>query len=340
MEIARCIRHPMFIILALFLIAPVVIMQVGGMSLAIEVMIWAIFALGYNILLGYTGLPSFGHGLFFATGSYICGLIQHHVIQSTWISMLGGMLGCGVIAAILGLLLAGKRGIYFALLTIAFTQMFFFIAFQWDAVTGGENGLMGIERYALSFLGLFNISIESTLSYYYFVFAILAASLLLLWKLVHSPLGSVLYSIKQNEVRARYLGYNTWLYKWTSIIISGIFAGLAGALYAMLQHGAFANPIHWTRSGDVVMMALIGGGLSNFFGPVFGAVIFIALRDIISTITEHWYLFYGLIIVFIILFLPEGILGSLRIGRTGGHEVLSEGKPALSLSGGSNDGHS
>jgi branched-chain amino acid transport system permease protein len=325
MEIARYVRHPMPIILVVFLIAPAVVIPLGGMSLAIEVMIWAIFAVGYNILLGSTGLPSFGHGLFFGAGSYICGLIQQNVIQSTWISILGGMLACGAIAAILGLFLAGKRGIYFALLTIAFTQMFFFVAFQWDAVTGGENGLMGIERYALGFFGLFDISVEGVLSYYYFVFAILAASLFLLWRLVHSPLGSVLYSIKQNEVRAKYLGYNTWLYKWVAIIISALFAGLAGALYSMLQNGAFANPIHWTRSGDVVMMVLVGGGLSNFFGPVFGAVIFIALRDIISTITEHWYLFYGLVIVFIVLFLPEGILGSLRIGRAGG---------------GSNDGHS
>jgi branched-chain amino acid transport system permease protein len=224
--------------------------------------------------------------------------------------------------------LARKRGIYFALLTIAFTQMFFFIAFQWDAVTGGENGLMGIERYPVNFFGIFQIPIDGTVPYYYFVFFILVVSLLLLWKVVHSPLGSVLYAIKQNEVRAKYLGYNTWLYKWTAVVISGTFGGLAGALYAMLQHGAFANPIHWTRSGDVVMMVLVGGGLTNFFGPVLGAFIFIALRDIISTITEHWYLFYGMLIAFIILFLPEGILGYLRTGRSGAR--VGDEQPASS----------
>ncbi len=330
MQIAQCVRHPMAIIFLVFLIAPLAVMPLGGMSLAIEVMIWAIFAVGYNVLLGYTGLPSFGHGLFFGVGAYLCGLIQKYVTTGTWVSLFGSMAGCAVIAALLGLILARKRGIYFALLTIAFTQMFFFIAFQWDSVTGGENGLMGIERYPVNLLGILQIPIDGTIPYYYFVFFILVVSLLLLWKLVHSPLGSVLYAIKQNEVRAKYLGYNTWLYKWTSVIISGTFGGLAGALYAMLQHGAFANPIHWTRSGDVVMMVLVGGGLTNFFGPVLGAFIFIALRDIISTITEHWYLFYGMLIAFIILFLPEGILGYLRIGRSGARARVADEQPASS----------
>ena len=318
-------RHPMFITFAVFLILPAFVMQFGGLSLAIEVMIWVIFAVGFNILLGYTGLPSFGHGLFFGAGSYVCGLIQQNIIAGTWIPILGSMLFCGMIAGIVGLFLARKRGIYFALLTIALTQMFFFVAFQWDAVTGGENGLMGIERYALTIFGLFSIPIEGILSYYYFVFVILMVSLILLWKIVHSPLGSVLYATKQNEVRAKYLGYDAVLYKWVALVISAIFAGLAGALYAMLQHGAFANTMHWTRSGDVVMMVLVGGGLTNFFGPILGAAIFIALRDIISSITEHWYLIYGLLIVFIILFLPEGILGYFRVGQTSGREqVLKE----------------
>lgn len=328
MDVSRYIRHPFFLILAVFFIAPVVVVPLGGMSLAIEVMIWAIFALGFNILLGSTGLPSFGHGLFFGSGAYLCGLIQHHVIKGTWIPLMGSILGCALIASVLGLLLAKKRGIYFALLTIALTQMFFFIAFQWDAVTGGENGLMGIERYALTFFGLFNLGIESPLAFYYFVFSILALSMILLWKLNHSPLGSVLYAIKQNELRAKYLGYNAPFFKWLSIIISGAFGGLAGALHAMLTHGAFADAIHWSRSGDVVMMVLVGGGLTNFFGPVLGAFIFIALRDIFSTITEHWYLFYGLLIVFIILFMPEGILGRFRVGKSGAQVSPKELKPA------------
>lgn len=317
MESLNWRRHPMFIILGAFLIAPAVVVPLGGVSLAIEVMIWSIFALGFNILLGYTGLPSFGHGLFFGSGAYLFGLIQKFVIPGVWIPMIGSMLGCAVIAGLLGLFLARKRGIYFSLLTIAFTQMFFFIAFQWDSVTGGENGLMGIERYPLTFFGLFNLHIENTIAFYYFVYAILGLTMILLWKLIHSPLGSVLYAIKQNELRGKYLGYNTTFYKWISLIISGVFGALAGSLYALLTNGAFADPIRWDHSGDVVMMVLVGGGLTNFFGPVLGAVIFIALRDIFSTITEHWYLLYGVLIVFIILFLPEGILGYLRTGKSG-----------------------
>jgi branched-chain amino acid transport system permease protein len=327
MDVLRYLRHPLFLTLAVFFVAPVVVMPLGGMSLAIEVMIWVIFALGFNILLGYTGLPSFGHGLFFGSGAYLFGLIQHNVIKGVWIPLVGSMLGCVIIAALLGIFLRKKRGIYHALLTIAFTQMFFFMAFQWDAVTGGENGLMGIERYALTFFGLVDVGIETPLAFYYFVFAILGVSIVLLWKLIQSPLGSVFYAIKQNELRAKYLGYNTPLFKWLSFIISGTFGGLAGALHAMLTHGAFADPIHWSRSGDVVMMVIIGGGLTNFFGPVLGAIIFIALRDIFSTITEHWYLFYGLLIVIIILFMPEGILGYLKVGKSGAQESAKELKP-------------
>ena len=320
MDIVKIIRHPMFIVLAVFFLAPLVVMPLGGMSLATEVMIWVIFAMGFNVLLGYTGLPSFGHGLFFGCGAYLFGLTQKFVTGGTWMPLLGSILGSLIIAAVLGLFLAKKRGIYFALLTIAFTQMFYFIAFQWDAVTGGENGLMGIERYALNFFGLFSISIQGTVAFYYFVFAVMTVTILLLWRLIHAPMGSVFYAIKQNELRAKYLGYHTPLYKWISILISAGFGGLAGALYAMLSNGAFADPIHWSHSGDVVMMVLVGGGLSNFFGPVLGAVIFIALRDIFSTLTQHWYLFYGLLIVFIILFMPEGILGYLRVGKSGANE--------------------
>jgi branched-chain amino acid transport system permease protein len=324
------IRHPIFLIFIVLAIAPLAIAKLGVMSLAVEVMIWAIFAVGFNILLGYTGLPSFGHGLFFGTGAYVCGLIQHHLVQGLWSSLFGSMVFCGAVAALLGLVLARKRGIYFALLTIASTQMFFFVAFQWDSVTGGENGLMGIERYPATVFGLLDLPLKDITAYYYFVLVLLIVSLVLLWKVVHSPLGSVLYAIKQNDVRAKYLGYNTVLYKWTALVISGVFAGLAGALYAMLQHGAFANPIHWSRSGDVVMMVLVGGGLTNFFGPILGAVIFIALRDVISTFTEHWYLFYGMIIVFIILFLPEGILGTLRSGRTGAEAMALDARTGAS----------
>ena len=331
MDVSRLVRHPMFLTLAFFTLAPVVVVPLGGISLAIEVMIWAVFAMGFNVLLGYTGLPSFGHGLFFGSGAYIFGLLQHHLIRGIWIPLAGSILGCVLIAAVLAIFMAKKRGIYHALLTIAFTQMFFFIAFQWDAVTGGENGLMGIERYPLSFFGLFDISIESSLAFYYFVFAILAVTILLLWKLIHSPLGTVFYAIKQNELRAKYLGYDTPFFKWLSWIISGAFGGLAGALHALLTHGAFADSIHWTRSGDVVMMVIIGGGLTNFFGPVLGAIIFIALRDIFSTLTEHWYLLYGVLIVAIILFMPEGILGYLKIGKTGAHESTADLKPSSSL---------
>jgi len=295
-----------FIIFALFPYIPFIGRY---LSLGTEVVIWSLFALGFNILLGYTGLPSFGHGAFFGIGAYGAGIFFLHVHKGVWLPLAMSIAVAGIFAGLVGLLVAKKKGIYFALITIALSQVFYFIAFRWEELTGGETGLSGIDRMSIGIPGLFTIKLSTPINYYYFVLVIFIICTILIWRLAHSPFGRVLQAIRENEVRARYLGYNTAMYKWGAFAISGLFAGLAGGLYTLLINSAFAFVLDWTQSGNVVMMTLLGGGTVNFFGPILGAAIFIVSRDLLSAYWESWMLIYGLIFVFVILFIPSGILG-------------------------------
>jgi branched-chain amino acid transport system permease protein len=299
---------PMVWVLLGFAIFPFIPFFGRYLSLATEVVIWSLFALGFNILLGYTGLPSFGHGAFFGIGAYAAAMWFLRVSPGVWGPLLAAAAAAGVAAVLIGGLVAKKRGIYFALITIAVSQVFYFVAFRWDEVTGGETGLSGIDRLKVGVPGL-QLNLANGLAYYYFVLAVFAVCMLLIWRIVHSPFGRVLQAIRENEVRASYLGYSTAVYKWGAFAVSGLFSGLAGGLYTLLINAAFANILDWTQSGNVVMMTLLGGGTVNFFGPILGAAIFIVSRDLLSAYWESWMLAYGLIFVLVILFIPSGILG-------------------------------
>jgi branched-chain amino acid transport system permease protein len=311
--ILRVIRHPMFWVFLFFLVLPYLLPFVGGYTyLGVEVLIWSIFALGYNILLGYTGLPSFGHGAFFGIGAFVAGIMQLRVVQGMWIPILTGVFAATFFGALVGLFLARKRGIYFALLTIAFSQMFWFISWGWDKMTGGEDGLSGINRLPVGIPGLFSIDLKDILNFYYFVYILFVICTILIWIIVRSPFGKTLQAIRYNEIRAKCIGYDTPRYKWLSFTISCAFSGLAGTLYVLLRNAAFSDVMHWTQSGNVIMMVLLGGGLANFYGPILGAGVFIVLRDLFSTLTEHWLLIYGLLFMFVIVFIPEGILSFFK----------------------------
>ena len=311
---------PMVIVLAVLLSTPLWVAKVGLYQyLALEIMIWMLFALGYNLLLGHTGLPSFGHGAYFGIGAYAFGLLQHKVWANLWFDLAGAILVAAFFAGLVGLFISHRRGIYYALLTIAFGQVFWFVAMKWHGLTGGEDGLLNIKRPAAS-LGFGGVSLQSNEALFYFCLALFALVLFVLWRLVHSPLGRVLSAIKQNETRAAFVGYNTWLYKWLAFVISAAVAGLAGAMFAMAQHSAYPNVMSLHNSGFVVMMVLIGGGLVSFWGPLIGAVFFILARDLLGAYTETWLLWYGLAFVLLVLFKPEGVAGiwhSLRARRAG-----------------------
>ncbi len=282
--------------------------------LAVEIVIWMIFALAHNLLLGQGGMPSFGHGAYFGVGAYGFGLLQ----QRLGAELFGGLVGAALCAALVGAVVASfishRRGIYYALLTIAFGQVMWFVAIKWHTVTGGEDGLLKIARPPLRLLG-FEWSLDDNRAFFGFVMVVFTLILVFLWRLVHSPWGRVLRAIKQNEMRASFVGYNVWLYKWSALVLSAGLSGLAGGLFAMAQNSAYPNVMSLHNSGFVVMMVLIGGGLVSFWGPVIGAALFILARDLLGAYTEAWLLWYGLLFMAVVLFQPEGIAGAWQAWR-------------------------
>jgi len=309
------VTAPMLVTLLLLASTPLWLAQVGLYQyLAVEIVIWMIFALAHNLLLGQSGLPSFGHGAYFGIGAYAFGLLQ----QRAGADLLAGLAGALLVAAVVGAVVAGfishRRGIYYALLTIAFGQVMWFVAIKWHSVTGGEDGLLKIQRPPLKLPGL-EIALTSNEALFYFVLAVFALVLVGLWRLIHSPYGRVLRAIKQNELRASFVGYDVWRYKWSAFVLSAGLSGLAGALFAMAQQSAYPNVMSLHNSGFVVMMVLIGGGLVSFWGPVIGALVFILARDLLGAYTEAWLLWYGLLFMAIVLFRPDGIAGAWQAWR-------------------------
>ena len=312
---APLVTAPMLITVAVLATTPLWLKQLGLYQyLALEIMIWMLFALGHNLLLGYGGLPSFGHGAYFGIGAYAFGLLQ----LKAGAGLITGLLGAILVSALLGALVAAfishRRGIYYALLTIAFGQVFWFVAVKWHSVTGGEDGLLNIKRPDLS-LGFVDVPLRSNEAFFYFALVVFAVALIALWRLVHSPFGRVLRAIKQNEMRASFVGHNVWLYKWLAFTLSASVAGLAGALFAMAQQSAYPNVMSLHNSGYVVMMVLIGGGLVSFWGPVIGALVFILSRDLLGAYTETWLLWFGLVFIAMVLFQPNGVAGIWQAWR-------------------------
>jgi branched-chain amino acid transport system permease protein len=303
------VSRPMLVAFAVFGTLPLWIEALGLYRyLGVEIMIWCLFALGFNLLLGYTGLPSFGHGAYFGIGAYAMGLMQLRLVANLWLGLLAATLAAAIVGGVVALFISHRRGIYFALMTIAFGQMFFFIASKWTSVTGGEDGLLNIQRLPVD-LGVWRVSLVSNLALSYFTFAAFVIVSALLWRLVQSPFGKVLRAIKQNETRMAYLGYRVFVYKWMSFTLSCAVAGFAGGLFAMAQGGAYVQVMSLQWSGVVVLMTLIGGGLVSFWGPVVGTVVYFLARDLLGAYTESWLLWFGLMFMLIVMFKPEGVAG-------------------------------
>lgn len=287
-----------------FWIAPVGLYEYLG----IEIAIWILFAMGFNLLFGYTGLHSFGHGAYLGIGAYAFGLFQQQVTVSLWGGLFCAIAAALLAGAIVGAFLSHRRGIYYALLTIAFGQVFWFCAMKLHGITGGEDGLLGIPRPDLV-IGSWRVDLNDNTAFYWFVAAIAVFAVLALWRIVNAPFGRVLQAIRQNETRARFVGYDVWRWKWLAFTISAGFAGLAGGLFAMAQQSAYPDVMSLHQSGLIVMMVLIGGGLVNFWGPVLGVVLYYIARDILGGLTEAWLLWYGLLFVIMVMVRPEGVAG-------------------------------
>ncbi|MGZ9076080.1 MAG: branched-chain amino acid ABC transporter permease [Burkholderiaceae bacterium] len=300
------------LVLLLFATSPLWLGAVGLYQyLALEVLIWSLYALGYNLLLGYGGLPSFGHGAFFGVGAYATGLALKHADVGLIGGMAAAIFGAALFGALVAAFISHRRGIYYALMTIAFGQLAWFVSIKWHSVTGGEDGLLNIPRPPLD-LGFLQVSLTSHAALFYFALALFAVIAWVLWYLIDTPFGRVLGAVKQNEMRAAYCGHNVWLVKFTVFVMSCAIAGLAGGLFALAQQSAYPNVMSLNNSGYVVMMVLIGGGLVSFWGPVIGAVFFIVARDLLGAYTETWLLWYGLLFMAVVLFKPEGIAGMIR----------------------------
>lgn len=308
-ESGLLVTKPMIVVFVALVTLPMWIQWVGLYQyLGVEVAIWIIYALGFNLLLGYAGLPSFGHGAFLGVGAYAFGLSQLHLFESLWVGLLAAILVGTIAGGVVGAFLAHRRGIYFALMTVAFGQIFWFVSLKWFSVTGGEDGLLGIPRPPVE-LGVARIDISDNVSLYYFTLTVLVLVVVGMWRLVNSPYGKIIRAIKQNETRARFLGYNVRLFKWTVFVISAAVSALAGGLFAMAQRSAFPDVMNLASSGTIVMMVLIGGGFVSFWGPVVGVVVFFVARDVLGLVTETWLLWFGLMFMVSVLFKPEGIVG-------------------------------
>ncbi|HEX3502474.1 MAG TPA: branched-chain amino acid ABC transporter permease [Xanthobacteraceae bacterium] len=296
----------------LLLAAPFWLPFVGGYTeLGERIVVLGLAAMSVNFLLGYTGVLSFGHAAYFGLGAYGAGMTIRYLVPSTSAGLLVGMLVGTLAGALIGPLIIRLRGVYFAMVTIAFGQVFYFIAFRWNAVTGGDDGLLGWTRLPLNF-GFTTIDIlHNTRAFYYFILVIFAISVGVMAWLLRSPFGRTLIAIRENERRARFLGIPVDRHIWLSWVISCCFVGVAGALYALLNNFVDPRALYWTQSGDFVIMAVLGG-MRSFWGPLIGAAIFVLLQDYLSSQTQNWMSFVGLFFVLVVLFFPRGILGAIR----------------------------
>jgi branched-chain amino acid transport system permease protein len=285
---------------------------IGGYTeLASRVVILGLAAMSLNFLLGFTGVLSFGHAAYFGLGAYGAAMSIKYFVPSTPLAIVVGILVGTIAAAVIGALIVKRRGVYFAMVTIAFGQVFYFITFRWNSVTGGDDGITGWHREPLH-LGFATIDIlGNDKAFYYLVLLLFALAVGAMAVLLRSPLGRSLIAIRENERRARFLGIPVERHIWIAFVISGGFAALAGTLYALLSNFTDPRSLHWTLSGNFVIMAVLGG-MRSFWGPLLGAAIFVVLQDYVSSHTQNWMSFIGLFFVLVVTFFPRGVLGIIK----------------------------
>jgi branched-chain amino acid transport system permease protein len=300
------------VLLAVLLMLPLWMSWAGGYTaLGSRVLIMGLAAMSLNFLLGFTGVLSFGHAAYFGLGAYGVGMTIKYLVPSTPLGMLVGVAVGTAAAAVIGALIVKLRGVYFAMATIAFGQVFYFIAFRWDSLTGGDDGLSGWHRIPVN-LGSRTIDIAGDETvFYYFVLLCFVVAIAIMAALLRSPFGRTLLAIRENERRARFLGISIERHIWLSFVISCLFVSLAGTLYALLNNFADPHDLRWDQSGDFVIMSVLGG-MRSLWGPLIGAAIFVVVEDYISSRTENWMSFIGLLFILVVLFFPRGILGIIR----------------------------
>jgi branched-chain amino acid transport system permease protein len=295
------------IILALLVVAPLVLPEFWRRFVT-EILIWGLLAMSSDILIGYTGMVSFGHSVFFGLGMYCAAAALLSVKPpNLWLAILYGLAGAIVVATCVAYFATRLRDIYFSITTLVFSQIFYVIIFTWTEVTGGENGL-AFGQPALSIPGLWSARF-TPVTLHWFVLAVVTISFLLLRRVTQSPFGMVLQAIRENEPRARAIGYSVERYKIVAVMLSGLFAGLAGVLYAVQNKFAAPDFVFFLISGEVVIFNVMGG-MGTLVGPVAGAAFFLLLREGLSRyFTEYYLIPVGIIFTAMVIFMPQGLLG-------------------------------
>ncbi|HSC93617.1 MAG TPA: branched-chain amino acid ABC transporter permease [Burkholderiales bacterium] len=280
----------------------------------------AIAAIGFNLLLGYTGLLSFGHSAFLGAGAYAVAFMMRYLgVSSMELFLLGGIAFSAVIAALFGFVCVRHTRIFFAILTLALSQVLWTLAYKFFWITGGTDGIRVPFGQVTLLAGLVSFPGADAFprfitSYYYYVLVVFGLCVGLMWLIVHSPFGKTLQAIRDNETRARFLGVRIWRYRWLAFLVSGIFTGLAGTLWVPLNGLVTPDVLYWPQSGKIVFFAVLGG-FRNFFGPIIGAVTFNYLEVYAVALTHYWQLTLGVILIVLVTFLPAGIVGSaVRLG--------------------------
>ena len=279
-----------------------------AIDLATQVLIYCLFALSLNVLIGYTGNISFGHAAYFAIGGYACA-----ILLTTWrwplaLALPAAVALTGLAAGVIGYFCVRLTQIYFAMLTLAFAMLVWGVAFKWRAVTGGDDGFTGVNVPAL---------ISTPTAFFYFTLATVAAGTALLWMICHSAFGLTLVAIRENAVRVGFIGVDTRRMRWAAFVVAGVFAGLAGALFGMYNRGMYVENAFWTESAQVLIMVLLGG-IHSFTGPIVGATVLYLLQVLTNQFTPYWPTVLGLILLVIVLGLPEGLTSLAgRLARNG-----------------------
>lgn len=299
-------------------------------NVGITMMVVILFAMSFNLLFGYAGLLSFGHSAFYGFSAYIVALSLAGTIpglpavNSFLVAVALAIVLTTIMSAIMGALSVQRGGIFFAMLTLALSMMLYEIALHWKSVTSGDDGTTLLAPPVD--LGVITFDTLNQTSYYYFTFVIVALCIYAMWRIVHSPYGELLLALRENPERSEFVGIDVKFYQWTVFVISGFFGGVAGALISVQLFVVSPIVLHWTTSAIPVLATLIGGPTA-FFGPVVGGILFVLLEEGLTSITQHWQIGIGLIIIPIVLFFPGGIVGTLT-GEGGLMEMASRTEPA------------
>ena len=281
------------------------------LGLVIEILIFAVFAMSFDLLIGYAGMASLGHAAYFGVGAYGVGLLAIKLHWSVWSALPAALIVVALVATLFGLLALRTRGSYFLMITLALSQVAWGIAFGWRSLTGGDDGLPNLPRpeFAAGW------SVAGDRPFYFFILLLVGVAVLLLTQVVTSPFGFALRGIRESETRMQALGYDVWRYKFAAFIIAAVFAGLAGALYAYYNRFVSPDYLGVFRSAEVLLMVILGGA-GTLVGPAIGAAVIVLLENVISAYTERWLIVIGTIYILVALFAPNGIIGFVRDLRT------------------------